>query len=483
MIGRKTRLFGGISVAVLILSTVFLSLPNDGVAIFAAAADTSDSDVFLPLLLRNRPKAMSIFGSEVHTWPSQGVAELAGQADLYWLRTNGFEWDRLEPVDTEPPAYDWSKVDASKLTTTAAEGMQIIAIVRYAPDWARKLPAYACGPIAESAFPDYAEFLKALVERYSQPPYNIKYWELGNEPDAPPNPNLGSRPAFGCWGDVHDEYYGGGYYAEMLKWAYPAIKAADPQAQVLIGGLLLDCEPGQPSCQSDIGKFLEGILKNGGGDYFDLVSFHGYPVYLGPEFGVGGLYQDEHHPKWEQRGGIVMGKIDFIREVMAKYAVDKPIIDTEGSLICPDTVASCNPPANDFYETQADYVVWLFVRNWAAGLKGTIWYQFEGPGWRYGALLDENQNPKPAYHALKFLTQELKGATFSTTLTQYSALRAFEFTAPGKKIWVMWAPDETPHSISLPAGVLKVYNKYGVDITPTNNNIAVDNPIYVELTP
>ena len=39
----------------------------------------------------------------------------------------------------------------------------------------------------------------------------------------------------------NDPYYGGGYYAEMLKIVYPQIKAADPEAQILIGGLLLFC--------------------------------------------------------------------------------------------------------------------------------------------------------------------------------------------------------------------------------------------------
>jgi len=109
-----------------------------------------------------------------------------------------------------------------------------------------------------------------------------------------------------------DEYYGGGYYAEMLKAVYPAIKEADPQAQVLIGGLLLDCDPTHPPEGKDCkpSKFLEGILKNDGGDYFDIISFHGYPPYSGADIG-GGLYNDVHHPYWESRGGVVLGKVDF----------------------------------------------------------------------------------------------------------------------------------------------------------------------------
>ena len=90
---------------------------------------------------------------------------------------------------------------------------------------------------------------------------------------------------------------------------------------------------------------------------------------------------------------------------MESYNIDKPIIHTEGSLICPEwNPGDCSPPGEDFFEHQADYVVWMYVRNWANGLFGTIWYQFEGPGWRYAGLLDEDQNPKPVYEALLFLT-------------------------------------------------------------------------------
>jgi hypothetical protein len=80
-----------------------------------------------------------------------------------------------------------------------------------------------------------------LVARYSVPPYNVKYWELWNEPDVDPALAglIGGDIPFGCWGDSTDPYYGGGYYAEMLKAVYPRIKAADPQAQVARGRIAL----------------------------------------------------------------------------------------------------------------------------------------------------------------------------------------------------------------------------------------------------
>jgi hypothetical protein len=265
----------------------------------------------------------------------------------------------------------------------------------------------------------------------------------------------------------------------MLEAAYPAIKKADPEAQVLIGGLLLDCDPDDPppgkDCKS--AKFLEGILRVGGGNYFDVVSFHGYPLYDGTR------QIDRTVPSWIGRGGVVQGKIAFLREVMATHGVDKPLMHTEGALLCHPDSPICNPPDTAFFEAQADYVVWLFVRNWAEGLKATIWYQFEGPGWRHGSLLDGNQQPKPAYNALQFLSQELSSARYEGSVTLYLALRGYEFSVPGKTIWVLWSPDDQSHDVVLPASMLTVYDTYGEDITPDNSTLSVQSPIYVELAP
>src|SRR5512145_713220 len=115
--------------------------------------------------------------------------------------------------------------------------MKMIAIIGSTPTWALK-SGYTCGAVSQAALEEFGDFVFDAVQRYSAPPYNVKYWELWNEPDV--------VNYLGCWGDEADPYYGGSYYAEMLKVAYPKIKAADPEAQVLTGGLLLDCDPVNP---------------------------------------------------------------------------------------------------------------------------------------------------------------------------------------------------------------------------------------------
>jgi hypothetical protein len=472
-------------IVLVLISPVGLSFPPDGENVASATTGSSSSTIFLPITLHGYPRPVTVFGTQVSPARLDKVKELLRGSDTYYVRVTAFNWNDIEPNRTNPPTYNWDAVKEFELASAGLNEMRIIGTIRFTPDWAWKIPGYACGPISPESLDEFAQFLQALVQRYSYPPYNIKYWELGNEPDIDPTLLTDPGSEFGCWGDENDEFYGGGYYAEMLKVAYPAIKAVDPTAQVLIGGLLLDCDPTNPPAGKDCkpAKFLEGILRNGGGSFFDIASFHGYPTYSSASPG-GELYYDEHFPGWEPRGGVVLGKLDFVREVMANNGVAKPVMHTEGSLICPaSNGVDCNPPNETFFQAQADYVVWLYVRNWAAGVKGTIWYQFDGPGWRFGSLLDENQNPKPAYYALDFLTQELKGAAYIAPVTQFAPLRGYEFKTAAKKIWVLWSPDASQYTITLPGGVTGVFDKYGAEITPAGTDINIKSPIYIEFAP
>jgi O-glycosyl hydrolase len=110
----------------------------------------------------------------------------AEQAGVHWMRFDAFHWDRIEPVSMVPPAYDWQAVDEASLRNAGSAGMEVIAAVKFAPAWAQQVPGSFCGPIRQDALDEYAQFLTALVKRYSQAPFSIQYWELGNEPDVDP---------------------------------------------------------------------------------------------------------------------------------------------------------------------------------------------------------------------------------------------------------------------------------------------------------
>jgi hypothetical protein len=426
-----------------------------------------------------------LFGTESRSLDFQGKEPLIQGLGVSLIRYNGLLWTDVEPNEG---IRDWSALKEfdERLENAAQLGLSLVLIVRRTPEWAQQVPGVFCGPVKVEKLQAFADFMQEAVIRYSAPPYNVKLWELGNEPDVDPS-LVKPDSIFGCWGDQNDPGYGGGYYAEMLKVVYPAIKAADPAAKVLIGGLLLDCDPTNPPPEKncDSGNFLEGILQNGGGEYFDYVSFHGYPFYGGIS-GQGELYYDVNYPGWEHRGGIVLGKIAFIREVLGKhgYGVDKPekqLMHTEGSLICNPAIPDCDPPIASFYEAQADYVVWMYVRNWANNVKATMWYLFEGPGWRQGALLDKDQNPKPVYDALKFLVKELAAAEYVGTVENITPLIGYEFKKDSTKVLVIWSPDGQSHPLTLNLVPNAIYDKYGEVVDSSSAEMQVNSPIYIEL--
>jgi len=467
-----------IKVIILVLGAVLLlhrAAESTPVSANTQEAGASSNSTYLPLLFRSGHPIL--MGVETHVPYNADVMQKTQDAGTSMVRYFGFNWEKIEPKNVSPQDYSWGSVDESSLIEMTSKGFNVIGTIKFTPLWARAIPNVACGPIASQKFSDFAEFIQALVQRYSKEPYNIKYWEIGNEPDVAYEP-VPTYDIYGCWGNKNDPYFGGRHYGEMLKYAYPALKAADSKSQLVIGSLLLDCDPTfDGSCISS--KFFDGILVAGGANYFDFVGFHGYPNYGGD------MSNDEQHPKWGHRGGVVLGKISYLREVMAKYGVNKPIMHTEGAFLCPYWSGElCAPPGNDFYEAQADYVIWLYIRNWAADIKSTIWYTIEGPGWRYGGMLDDQQNPRPAYLVFKNMVSYLSNTYYTGKVTQYSDpdFRGYAFRENDRVIWVVWSVDENAGTnIILPANVTHVYNKYGNNITPGTNQINVTSPIYIEM--
>jgi hypothetical protein len=80
--------------------------------------------------------------------------------------------------------------------------------------------------------------------------------QIWNEPDIQLAPGAPDQWWGGCWGDGNLPFFGGEEYGSMLNAIAFSIRNFDPTAKIIIGGLLLDCEP---PCSSS--KFLEGILN------------------------------------------------------------------------------------------------------------------------------------------------------------------------------------------------------------------------------
>ena len=408
---------------------------------------------------------------------------LVKDTGAYWTRTDGFHWNQIQPTNSSPAVYDWSSVNDQMLQETSASGLQLIASIIYTPGWAQKNPGALCGAVAQDSLSKFVDFMGALVSRYSQPPYNIKYWEIGNEPDIDPSlvpPDSG----FGCWGDKTDPYYGGGYYAEVLKAVYPRLKAADPQSQLMVGGLLLDCDPVKPpeipagsgnfkDCTPS--KFLEGILKNGGSSYFDGVSIHSYDYYGGS---LGKYGNPNWHSSSDNGGPSLVSKAGYVSSLLAAYgAADKYLLGTELALLCGRDGTEDICRTSEFETTKAAYLVQAMIDAQVSHFRGMTWYGLVG--WRGSGLATDDLQPLPAYYALKFFNFLLSEAVNKQPVTDCTGVVGYEFAKGDQSIWVLWSGDGISHNVTLAALPKQIYNLSG-EIMPVQLNVEVGPaPIYV----
>jgi hypothetical protein len=436
----------------------------------------TDHKVYLPGVLKRVPNR-SIFGAELTSFLEGGGLKEVDEAGAYWVRRNAVLWAEAEPVQGQ---IDWSALSTmdEELKRAAEMNKEVILIVRSAPDWARQYPDSACGPIKRDAFPAFANFMRALVDRYSRAPYSVKYYEIGNEPDAHRG-DVDVDWMFGCWGDVNLPYYGGEYYGEMLNVVYPSIKAANANAQVLTGGLLLDCDPRNPpklstgqlkDCTSS--TFLEGIIRATGGNAFDGVSFHSYDYYSGSL----NAYRNENwNSAWNTTGPALAAKVSYLKDLLNQYHLNnKYLMNTEIALLCP----SIDPCSQSYEDTKASLLVQSFAIGMAENLRSTVWYDVFG-GWSNSGLLYRDHSPRPAYNAFAFMQKELADADVTQTINAGS-ITGYEFNSSSRRVWLVWSADGATHKLDLPSQPSNIYGTQGTSLTIANSINVGPQPIFVE---
>jgi hypothetical protein len=147
--------------------------------------------------------------------------------------------DALWPV-AEPSAplagihlYDWRDQDLIE-SNLAGHGLDWLPILDYAPAWAARDPTYPHSPPRSSD--DYAAYAAAFAGRYGR---GGSFWR--ERPDVRYTPvttyeiwNEEDNPAF--WEPAPEP----AVYADLYVKARAAIRSVDPQAVVLVGGLLPD---------------------------------------------------------------------------------------------------------------------------------------------------------------------------------------------------------------------------------------------------
>ncbi|SHW41169.1 beta-galactosidase [Mycobacteroides abscessus subsp. abscessus] len=172
-------------------------------------------------------------------------------------------WNNIEPA---PGYWNWSTVD-TLVNAAADRNMGILGVLNATPAWAvpAGAPAVASPPADNT---QYAQFVSAVAERYAG---KVSAYEVWNEPNAAPS-----------WYPTPDP----AAYTRLLQAAYPAIKAADPDATVIGGvvGWVTDT----PGLAINAASYVQGMYDNGAQGCFDALSFHPYQYQV--PFGNGTPY-------------------------------------------------------------------------------------------------------------------------------------------------------------------------------------------------
>ena len=175
------------------------------------------------------------------------VISNTGAPHIATLKVLGTHWVRVFATwpDLEPArgvyAANWFAA-YEKLFRELPPGTKVIVDVVDTPSWETGSSDEHTPPANPD---DYAALVGALAQRWGT---LVAAYELWNEEDSP-----------AWWVGAPDP----AAYAALLKATYPVVKAADPSATVVLGGLTGNDYP-----------FLEALYQNGAKGSFDAVGVH-----------------------------------------------------------------------------------------------------------------------------------------------------------------------------------------------------------------
>jgi hypothetical protein len=163
------------------------------------------------LLLAGGPEA----DSAIAEWQRLGI----GHVRIFAL------WSRIGGATADAP-YEWDQLDRAVDRVVAAGMEPVLTVTGPGPLWASREPER--GDPRWDPDPElFADFARAVAARYGD---RVNRYVLWNEP----NLAVWLKPQAACFGKVCNPV-SPHLYRALVRAAYPAIHAADPGAEVLIG--------------------------------------------------------------------------------------------------------------------------------------------------------------------------------------------------------------------------------------------------------
>jgi cellulase (glycosyl hydrolase family 5) len=247
------------------------------------------------LLLLVVPACAQALEKGVNTDLTWGISSAEQDQTVAATQDLGARWMRLVMAwhDIEASKGSYRNLDAydTAIAKAASSGAKVLVTVYTAPSWASGTSERESPPLHPA---DYADFMGFVADRYRG---QVQAWELWNEQNTPGFWSTGPDPA---------------HYARMVKAAYPAVKAANPNALVVYGG----------TWENDY-EYLErayAAVPNLG-QYYDVMATHPFNGVDPPE-----------HVAVNADGRIAKHSFAGYREIrrtMLEHGDNKPIWFTE----------------------------------------------------------------------------------------------------------------------------------------------------------
>lgn len=472
---RKPRIIHARAAAIIVL-LLLGALPTYAAQWYSSAA----TRVYLPIATAIGPA--SPFGFDLRSNLNDAIMPYVRSAQPRWVRAGDVLWSEIEPV--RGGGYRWAamaEVEAN-IARLRAAGIEPTLVIQRSPSWAQRVSGRLCSPPRPEAIADFVRFARALAARYAG---QVNYWEIWNEPDIAPA-LVKDEQGMGCWIDPSQPDLGGAYYGTVVRQVAPAMRAANPHAQILAGALLY-----QWPDDAGVQTFLKGMLSTGAGNTIDALSFHAYG-----EWGAGDL---------------LLAKTNRIRQILSAYGLsNKPLFATEIAATCGSNIQSqCQPDYTRWKTRQANYAARIYAETIALKLKGAFWYTLalDNPGFQYSQLVDVSNTsfaPRQSYYAFTNSARLLQGAQYvgppltEPPLSQTGKVQVLPFQKSQSRLYVLWVPrTDFPviYNLPVPAGARAICTDHldknpaaTYDCSDTNRDGMIPRavnelPQYVELFP
>ena len=199
--------------------------------------------------------------------------------DYSRMRAGGVETVRLPipwaAIQRSPTSgYEWSGLDAA-MTDAARNRIGILPVLGTSPNWAtgnwRRMPVDSARQRRA-----WAGFVRAAVERYGP---GGQFWAEHAPGTSDPIRPMPIR-AWQIWNEENFFYFvkpvSAGRFARLLAVTRPAIRQADPRAEIVLGGLFGRPRQKAPRALDAVDFLRQLYRKRGVKANFDAVALHPY---------------------------------------------------------------------------------------------------------------------------------------------------------------------------------------------------------------